>query len=135
MLFTSLGLWKTELSSNFNKFGVSPKFIIKTQFLCLSLIKFTLLKLFSSKHFNNDHCVNNWCTCCGKEWVWPDSFWKTLFNALTSHNWSPILLLQDFYTHQQYYIISKICCNTITKLVHPKMFLFFNIYKTSHVMT
>ncbi len=32
---------------------------------------------------------------CGKEWVWPDCFWKTI-ECITSYNWSPILLWHDF---------------------------------------
>ncbi len=43
---------------------------------------------------------------CGKEWVWPDSLWKTLFIVL-HHITDPLSsLLLGFYTHQHYSITS-----------------------------
>ncbi len=45
-------------------------------------------------------------TKCGKGWVWPDCFWKTLLTVL-HHITDPLTLSwHDFYTHRQVNIFS-----------------------------
>ncbi len=62
----------------------------------------------------------------GKECIWPDSFWKTLFNVL-HHITDPFTLaLAGFYTLQSYIIItSYVAMSSPNHFI--RMFLLFDI--------
>ncbi len=68
------------------------------------------------------------CVGCGKEWVWPESFYDFI-EYITSYNWPSYIVTGRLLYPTVLHHYNIMCCNPVTKLFHQKCFSFSTYIK------